>query len=293
MIWKGIWADFSAGKQFFLLLLIACFSFMICYGVGVAYCYQTSNSFNDVMGISNLSCLKILQATSSLGIFVFPVLIFSFLTTFDLGLKPFKRQDVLLSVALIIFSMPLVNALVLWNESLYLPTFLHEVEHWMRAAEQKAKLITDAFLQMDNYSDLIINLGLMAILPAVGEELLFRGLLQQKLFSCFKNIHISIWITAFLFSALHLQFFGFFPRFLLGALLGYMFYWSGSLWLPIIAHFTNNALALLMSFFMSKNMISTDLDQIGIDENMWNTIAISGIAIVMMIYLFRPGSTRT
>ena len=133
----------------------------------------------------------------------------------------------------------------------------------------------------------------MAILPAVGEELLFRGLLQQKLFSCFKNIHISIWITAFLFSALHLQFFGFFPRFLLGALLGYMFYWSGSLWLPIIAHFTNNALALLMSFFISKNMISTDLDQIGIDENMWNTIAISGIAIVMMIYIFRQGSTRT
>lgn len=292
MIWKGIWADFSAGKQLFLLLLITCFSFMICYGIGVAYCYQTSNSFNDVMSISNLPCLKILQATSSLGIFVFPVLIFSFLTTFNLGFKSFERQDVLLSVALILFSMPLVNALVLWNESLSLPTFLHEVEHWMRVAEQKAQFITKAFLQMDNYSDLIINLGLMAILPAVGEELLFRGLIQQKLFACFKNIHTSIWVTAFLFSALHLQFFGFFPRFLLGALLGYMFYWSGSLWLPIIAHFTNNAVALLMSFFVNKNMISADIEEIGIDENMWTTVAISGFAMAMLIYLFRQHPSR-
>ena len=101
---------------------------------------------------------------------------------------------------------------------------------------------------MDSLLDLGINLILIAIIPAVGEELLFRGYLQESFSKWLQNAHLAIIFSAFLFSAIHLQFHGFFPRFILGILLGYLFFWSGSIMIPIFAHFVNNALVVIFSY---------------------------------------------
>jgi membrane protease YdiL (CAAX protease family) len=95
---------------------------------------------------------------------------------------------------------------------------------------------------------MIINLFIIAILPAVGEEFFFRGVLQKILIKLFKSGHVAIWVTAFIFSAMHFQFFGFVPRFILGLIFGYLFFWSGTLWLPVISHFINNAVPVIMAY---------------------------------------------
>jgi len=112
--------------------------------------------------------------------------------------------------------------------------------------------LTEQCLKADNFGILLINLGLMALLPAFAEELSFRGTLQQIL----GNKHLAIWLTAIVFSAIHMQFYGFIPRMLMGAMFGYIFVWTGSLWVPIVMHFTNNSLAVIAYYLLD-----------GIEEN--------------------------
>src|SRR5690606_2422366 len=119
---------------------------------------------------------------------------------------------------------------------------------WMKVQELQMEKITEKILQVTSFSGLLLNLLVIAIIPAIGEELLFRGCLQPVFHRWTKNIHIAIWITAIIFSAIHVQFYGFIPRMLMGAVFGYMLYWGRSIWLPIIAHFINNATAVIYTF---------------------------------------------
>ena len=134
-----------------------------------------------------------------------------------------------------------------------LPGWLSGLEAWMRTKENYASELTGLLIKSAGIGALIINVIVLAIIPSVAEEMIFRGILQQILCRIFRSYHIGIWITAFLFSAIHFQFFGFFPRLILGLSFGYLFYWSGNLWLAIIAHFINNAVLVVMSHFMGWN----------------------------------------
>ena len=165
-----------------------------------------------------------------------------------------------------------------------LPAFLKSIEDAMRAAEDRAALITEAFLKMNNISDLLINLIVVAVLPAIGEELLFRGVLQRLLGEWSKNIHAGIWISAFVFSAMHAQFYGFVPRMLLGALFGYLLVWSGSLWLPILAHFINNGSAVLFTYLFAKGTIQTNPDELGSSGSDLYLVITSIVVCSLMIY---------
>ena len=113
---------------------------------------------------------------------------------------------------------------------------------------------------MPTVIDLAVNLILIAIIPALAEELLFRGCVQQVMKEWFRNVHVAIWVTAFIFSFIHFEFYGFLPRLLLGAMLGYLFYWSGSLWVPIIAHTLNNGLQVLLSYLYDHGMIAFNIN---------------------------------
>ena len=130
-----------------------------------------------------------------------------------------------------------------------------------------AAALTERFLQADNFGVLLINIALMALLPAMAEELSFRGTLQQIL----GNKHIAIWVTAIIFSAIHMQFYGFIPRMLIGALLGYMFVWTGSLWIPVLMHFTNNGLAVLAFYLFDERAVDNKniADSIGAGDTWW------------------------
>ena len=131
-----------------------------------------------------------------------------------------------------------------------LPESFAGLEAKLRLMEETAGTATFAFLDVSTIGGLLVNLFIIAVLPAIGEEFFFRGILQRLFKDWTKNIHISIFITAFLFSAVHMQFFTFLPRFLLGLLFGYLLFWSKNIWLPVFAHFVNNAIAVLVYYFI-------------------------------------------
>jgi membrane protease YdiL (CAAX protease family) len=122
----------------------------------------------------------------------------------------------------------------------------------MKAKEDNATHLIDLLIASNTFGIMIFNVFMLAVIPAIGEELIFRGVFQKIFYSLFKSGHLAIWITAFVFSALHFQFFGFIPRFILGLLFGYLFYWSGTLWLPVISHFVNNAVPVIGAYIQSK-----------------------------------------
>jgi uncharacterized protein len=167
----------------------------------------------------------------------------------------------LLLSLLIIFSLiPLINILNDWNQSLHLPPSLADTERKIKEMEALAEKAINLIIYYQNPADFIIILVVVAILPAIGEELLFRGIVQNELKALFGNPHIAIWIGGFLFSFVHFQFFGFFPRMLLGVVLGYLYYWSGNILVPMFLHFMNNAITLISMNLVHERKIDFDLN---------------------------------
>jgi len=169
------------------------------------------------------------------------------------------KPVLILSVIVLIFSVfPFLNFLFEWNMSWTFPFGMHE---WALEKEEQMKQMTEYLLKMNGLNDLALTLIVVAIIPGIGEELLFRGLLQTQLSFAIKNIHIVIWLTAFIFSAIHMQFFGLIPRILLGGLFGYIYYWSGSLKYSMIAHAFNNGFQVVVTYILSTSETDYSLEE--------------------------------
>jgi hypothetical protein len=168
-----------------------------------------------------------------------------------------------------------------------LPHFLSGVEQWMKQSEQLADKVTKLFLITNSSGVWLVNLLVMALLPALGEEMLFRGLIQRYMIGLTRNTHAAIWITACIFSAFHLQFYGFIPRLLLGALLGYLFVWSGNLWVPVLVHFINNALGVSIYYFAPAMASSNDLDHFGTSGDTCIYTFLSAIIVALLLWYMR------
>ena len=293
MAFKGIYRDKSLGLKFALFSIITFISAvlftLISYSIlpllfDIVFS-DLSSSLSDYSIPKSVNALKFLQLFTSVGIFIVPPLLFAYFTGFQLQLsQKINRQTVLLAIAIMLITNPFVAYLMQWNQSLVLPDFLETVQRWMEVSEQKAMQLTEAFLAMNSMGDLFINLFLIALIPAIGEELLFRGVLQQLFAKWTGKIHLAIFISAFLFSAIHMQFFGFLPRLVLGLILGYMFYWSKNLWLPILAHFTNNALAILFTYHFVADKVQIDFLNEEIPVN-FSGAFISFLAVALLMYL--------
>ncbi|MFZ4741737.1 MAG: CPBP family intramembrane glutamic endopeptidase, partial [Bacteroidales bacterium] len=186
----------------------------------------------------NINFYKYLQIINQLGMFIIPSIIFALLAKrnisnyLNINYRPYL-YPLLIGIIVMIVSMPFINWLIGVNETIHLPEAFSGIEDWMRRSEDSAEIFTKAFLNGTSISGFFLNIVMIAVLPAIGEEFLFRGVLQKLFKDWFGNVHIAIIVTAFLFSAMHLQFFGFFPRMVLGLLLGYLFYFSNNLWVPI------------------------------------------------------------
>ena len=139
---------------------------------------------------------------------------------------------------------------------MHLPGWLSGLENWMTEQEDKADKTIDMLIASKTAGTMIVNIFNIALLPAISEELFFRGVFQKIFGKLFRSGHIAIWITAFLFFAIHLQFIGFIPRFILGLVFGYLFFWSGTLWLPIISHFVNNAVPVIVTFVQGMDKLN-------------------------------------
>ena len=211
--------------------------------------------------------LLIAQALTALVSFIAIPLLVIFLIWPDLKniftINRSKFLDMLLlAIFITLASIPLIALLSEFNKyliGLFPPSF-KGIETWMHNAEKEAEKLTYLLAYYSNTTELIGGLIVIAVLPAIGEELLFRGIMQTQLTKAFLNPHLAIIITGFVFSFIHFQFLGFLPRMFLGVIFGYLFYWSGSIWIPIAMHFTNNALTYFALNFYKQKKVSVDLE---------------------------------
>ncbi len=158
------------------------------------------------------------------------------------------------------------------------------MEGWARQQEDAASAATAALTNITSPGYLLVSFLIIAIIPAIGEELLFRGILQNKLWEA-SNIHLAIWITGIFFGVIHLQFYGVVPRIILGVLFGYLYYWSATLWVPIIAHFVNNVITLLLLYMNNTGQLNYDIED---QEMPYSTvIPFTIIFVAAMIYFYR------
>lgn len=226
--------------------------------VGLLYTLYGGNAFAAMQGGGELElyigAIKISQAFTTIFLFLVPPLLLARLEHMKLneliGLKRPAAGNLLIVAALMACSLPVIEWMAIWNQQMVLPDWLKPLEEWMRAKEDEATRLTLAFLKVNNAGDYLINLVVIALLPAIGEEFLFRGAIQRSFKRMFANPHIAVWVAAFIFSAIHMQFFGFLPRLLLGAMFGYIYWWTGSIWYAVFAHFLNNGYAVTMAWYM-------------------------------------------
>jgi len=298
---------FSPFLKILSLIMIIIITFFIVLGIGVALSLpffgtsllESMAAQNDFTNPQTILALKYFQIVNQIGVFIAPAILFVILTDDDFrGYLKFrggiKRFSIVFGTILLIVSLPFISWLVEMNNAIHLPESLAGLETWMRNAEDNAHKLTDAFLSTTNWGGFLVNLLMIAVLAAIGEELIFRGILVRLFREWTHNIHLAVIIPALIFSALHLQFYGFFGRFMLGILLGYLFVWSGSLWVPIFVHFLNNAMAVVISFLDQRGWVDTDLETFGSSQN--TTVIISSFILMLfimgIIYLHEKGYVR-
>ena len=227
-----------------------------------------------------VNAFRLFQGLAAIGTFILPALgaayLFSNQSSEYLGLEKKSKGIHLFAVfILLIVTIPFINWMMQINGEMNLPSSLKGLQDWMEMTEAQASKITKLLLGNTGVSDLLINLIVIAIIPAIGEELLFRGVIQKLFTELANSKGFAVILTAVLFSALHMQFFGFLPRFALGVLLGFLYVWSGSLWVPITAHFINNAMAVILTWYMERGMIHFNPDTIGIEQGQEGILAAS------------------
>ena len=245
--------------------------------------------------------MKWLQLLQSVATFLLPALAGAYLWSntpmqwLHLDSKP-SWQEALAAVVIMLLAIPGINLLSAWNQQMVLPEWMSGIEQWMRMQEDAAAQLTEQFLRVDTVGGLLVNIGLMALLPAVGEELTFRGVVQG-MFT--RNRHVAIWATAAIFSFVHMQFYGFLPRMLLGAMFGYMLWWTGSLWVPMLMHFVNNCAAVVVAYLAYNHLEegrAEMLDTIGTEDTILLGVFSICIVLIMMVmygYFYSHGKILT
>lgn len=244
----------SAGKGLFLL---------VCWWVLLTV---AASLLMGAIGTDTATSLRCAILVQDIAVFILPVVLTIMIASpqpwryigLDTGLK--SRSTCLTAITAIV-SIPAMNRLVAWNEGVHLPW--SGIEEALRQSENAAQAMVQRLMGGNSVGDLIIAILIVGILTGISEELFFRGALQRLLMSKLGNKHFAIWSAAFIFSAVHLQFFGFVPRLLMGAYFGYLVVWSGSLRLSMFAHALNNSLVALNFWLVSRNATGNDLNELG------------------------------
>lgn len=286
-------------RLFALILLIFGFGiFISLFGVLIGFGFIDGPVFERISAMSSLSTtsdinlMKYFQMVSQFAFFVIPALIFGFLIEKNV-LKFYHLNNwptiamLGLGILALLLSNPFSEWLMHQNEKMSLPAGLETLEQWMRDAERRAAFATNVFLDMKDWKDYLINILMIGVLAALGEELLLRGAFQPLFIRIFKNAHIGIWITAFIFSFIHFQFYGFFARLFLGALLGYFYFYSKNLWVPIIAHLLNNSLAVSYVYITKEPLYSIDSDLLSVKESEPIYALLSISFVILGLFLMR------
>lgn len=232
-----------------------------------------------------ITVMKLVQALSSILLFILPAIAFALIVftgryAYFLGLKPAQKPNMyVLAIAGILLALPFVFWLGDLNQKIPLPESF-------TAMEEEASRQMEAFLKVHQPFDIVLNVLIIGLLPAIGEELCFRGALQRVMINITKNPWIGIIVTAILFSALHMQFQGFLPRMFLGIVLGAFYWFSGSLWTSIAAHFVHNSLQVIVVSYAPQYVSENP------DAPLLAAIA-SGVAVWAILWFYSRQSTIT
>ena len=274
----------STGIRVFFFLIILLISSLIGIALSTIFIFAGDTG------------MKIAQGLSSIMMFVVPPIVYYYFTRNehqmqDLGLRRLTPPWWLIIIGVIVMfvSIPISTSLTTWNEGLKLGGTLQTLEDWIKTLEETAKATTEKMLNVNTFSGLLLNLLIIALIPAIGEELTFRGVLQQSL-TRRMNPHIAIILTAAIFSFIHFQFYGFLPRMFLGILMGYMFYITNSLWTCILMHFVNNGTAVVLYYLSNKGLIE-DAEHFGETHNMWIIAASTVITFGLIFWSWRKKKT--
>jgi len=273
-----------------ILGLIVFLCLLVGLGFGEGYSY-----FKGMDLAASLANLTSKSATSTrdfirtnllinhLSTFVVPGIVFAYFfyknkwTSF-LRISNFpKLYNLLLGSMLILAAFPLAQFAFWLNMKIPMPAILIEME------QGTAEMVKNLLL-VEQPHELWFNLFVIAVIPAIGEEFIFRGILQKKLMEHMKNQHVAIWVAALIFSAIHMQFQGFLSRILLGGILGYLYHWTGNLWVAIFAHLVNNAAQIVGQYFFQKGMIEINMEETIVDVN-WAMTLIAFVLVGVLSYV--------
>ena len=241
--------------------------------------------------------MKIGQGVSSIFMFVVPPILYYVITRKERQMQALGVRKptppwwlILIGVVLMFVSIPVSTSLTTWNESMSFGGVFAKLEDYLKVLEETAQAATEKMLNVDTIGGLLFNLVVIALIPAIGEELTFRGVLQQSL-TRRMNPHIAILLSAAIFSFIHFQFYGFLPRMFLGILMGYMFYITNSLWTSMLIHFVNNGAAVVLYYLSNKGVIE-DAEHFGETSNVWIIAASAAVTIGLIVWSWIKAQPR-
>jgi uncharacterized protein len=254
------------------------------FNLNLSEVYQALSNPNT----GNLAVVKYFQIIQSIFLFLVPALIAAWL--FSENMPGYLQADqkpeavtLLVAMVALIAAIPLLNALALLNSEMVLPSWMHALEVKIKSMEDTAGKLTGLFLTGGDGFTLALNMFMIAVLPALGEEFLFRGVIQRLLTEWTRNKHVGIWMAAFIFSFIHFQFYGFLPRLLLGLYFGYLLVWTSSIWVPVTCHFINNGVAVLYYHFSTMPMGETNMDKLGTTKEYIYVLYLSIISTTLLL----------
>lgn len=282
---KGIYAGKPVSFQLLLILVCLLSGGVLSSLLGMGGFMLLHGASANVMQYPD--ALRTLQLISAAGTFLLPALAVAWLCSNDpagyLSMKKSPDTKVLLLTLVSMFLMsPTISLIGLLNKEMVLPPFMAPVEDWMKEQEAVAEQLTNMLLAGKGVVTLLFNLLVIAIAAGITEEFLFRGALQRVLSKWTSNHHLVIWTAAIVFSIFHMQFYGFLPRMLLGAYFGYLLYWSQNIWVPVFAHFVNNAVVVIS---MSDNRLKENEFITG-EVSDTNLLPYTALAAVTLLLFF-------
>lgn len=264
----------SPVRSFLVVLVLVIGGFTLigpAVGIALATPFYSGNLMEDVLHPLSappdiFDALMIIQATAALlGLILLPLAYITLTEHQKISDLLTGRADVpVLAVVMLagLCLQVLLSPVAYWNMHMEFPEFLKQFETWARQQEDMRMELTRLLTTFSSHGQFAVALLVIAVLPGIGEEFVFRGILQNRLEQITGNVHVAVWISAILFSAIHVQFFGFVPRMLLGAFFGYLYAGSGNLLVPVFAHFAHNAVTLLMIY-----LYQLDISDIHPDES--------------------------
>jgi uncharacterized protein len=240
--------------------------------------------------LQTVGFMKGLQLFSTLTMFFFPAVLIAYWSSRDvksfLSIRFEARYVLYLIIILsVVVLQPFLNLMAGWFTGWHFPSWLAWFDRWVDDLNNQNAELLKKFLCVHSLDALFFNIVLMAVVPAVSEEFFFRGAVQ-RLFLGKLNIHLSVWITAAIFSLAHLEFTGFVPRMVLGAYFGYLLYFTGSIWVPVAAHFLNNFISVVVSYLVFNKITDVDINHLGLGDTAW--VGWLGLLLfVLMLFLIR------